>query len=288
MLINPLMSCSARLPVYLLLTGVFFPKSAGSILFLLYLSGIILAVLVARLFKRFLFKSEDVPFVMELPPYRMPTMRSTIIHMWDKGKQFLKKMGGVILVASIIIWFLSYFPRETSMTAFYDNEITQIESSSIEETLKESQINEINRLKSMDHQQNSYIGKIGKTIEPALKPLGFDWRMSVSLLAGMSAKEVVVSVLSILYTGGDDDGDEQQLSERLSQTKDADGNLVFTPLVALSFMFFVLIYFPCMATVAAVIKESGSWKWGVFLIVYTCSLAWIVSFLIYQIGSIFT
>ncbi|MDR1881141.1 MAG: ferrous iron transport protein B [Tannerellaceae bacterium] len=257
MLINPLMSCSARLPVYILLAGAFFPQKAGWVLLSLYVTGILLAVVMARLFKRFLFRDEDVPFVMELPPYRMPTVKSILIHMWEKGKQYLRKMGGIILVASILIWFLGYFPLSTHTG----------------DTLQQ--------------QENSYIGRLGRTIQPALAPLGFDWKISISLLTGMAAKEVVVSTLSVLYTGKADE-EVHSISERLQQDVAADGSPVFTPLVALSLMLFVLIYFPCIATITAITKESRSWKWGLFVIVYTCALAWIVSFTVYQTGLFFT
>lgn len=285
MLINPLMSCSARLPVYVLLTGAFFAENASTVLLLMYSSGILLAVIVAKLFKRFLFSKEDVPFVMELPPYRMPTSKSILIHMWEKAKQYLHKMGGIILIASILIWFLGYFPRETEQGKIYESQIEHVNSSNtLSEKEKTETVTELNRLKNMEHQQNSYIGRIGQAIQPALAPLGFDWKISVSLLSGMAAKEVVVSTLSVLYTG--DSEDSQTLPERLQADKDKEGNPVFTPLVALSMMLFVLIYFPCVATVIAIVNESKSWKWGVFVIVYTCTLAWVVSFTVYQLGSI--
>lgn len=285
MLINPLMSCSARLPVYVLLAGAFFPKNASFVLLSLYVCGILLAVVMARLFKRFLFNEEDVPFVMELPPYRMPTVKSIMIHMWEKAKQYLHKMGGVILVASIIIWFLGYFPRHTDMGDAFDKQIAEVENAELDSQEKEDTIAELERLKNMEHQKNSYIGKIGQTIQPVLHPLGFDWKMSVSLLTGMAAKEVVVSTLSVLYTG--DEEDSQALSERIKQDLDEEGNPIFTPLIALSLMLFVLIYFPCIATISAIVNESGSWKWGIFVVVYTCVLAWIVSFVVYQTGSLF-
>ena len=285
MLVNPLMSCSARLPVYVLLAGAFFPNNASFILLSLYVCGILLAVVMARLFKRFLFKEEDVPFVMELPPYRMPTAKSIMIHMWEKAKQYLHKMGGVILVASIIIWFLGYFPRHSEMGDAFDKQIAEVENAELDSKEKTETIAELERLKNMEHQKNSYIGTIGQTIQPVLHPLGFDWKMSVSLLTGMAAKEVVVSTLSVLYTG--DEEDSQVLSERIKQDLDEEGNPVFTPLIALSLMLFVLIYFPCIATISAIVNESGSWKWGIFVIVYTCVLAWIVSFIVYQTGSLF-
>lgn len=286
MLVNPLMSCSARLPVYVLLTSAFFPKNGGAILLAIYVTGILLAVLMARLFRRYLFNDEDVPFVMELPPYRMPTGKSILIHMWEKAKQYLHKMGGIILVASIIIWFLGYFPRHTEKSELFDRQIAETEqSATLSAEEKANELARIEHLRTMDHQENSYIGQIGKAIEPILRPLGFDWKISVSLLSGMAAKEIVVSTLSVLYTGDADD--EQGLSERLANDRDAEGNLVFTPLIALSLMFFVLIYFPCIATVTAIVKESNSWKWGLFVIGYTCALAWIVSFAVFQIGSLF-
>ena len=286
MLVNPLMSCSARLPVYVLLTSAFFPENGGAILMVIYVTGVVLAILMARLFRRYLFNEEDVPFVMELPPYRMPTGKSILIHMWEKAKQYLHKMGGIILVASIIIWFLGYFPRHTAQSDRFERQIAETErSTQLTAEEKAETLSLIEHQQAMDHQENSYIGRIGKVIEPVLAPLGFDWKISVSLLSGMAAKEIVVSTLSVLYTG--DANDEQGLAERLASDRDAEGNLVFTPLVALSLMFFVLIYFPCIATVTAIVKEAGSWKWGLFVVGYTCALAWIVSFAIYQIGGLF-
>lgn len=284
MLVTPLMSCSARLPVYVLITGALFPKNASFVLLSLYATGVILAVILARVFKRAFFHEEDVPFVMELPPYRMPTGKSILLHMWEKAKQYLHKMGGIILVASIIIWFLGYFPRETSRTADFKQQIASIENTQISPEEKAEQINEIEHLMAMDHQENSYIGRIGQIISPIMEPLGFNWKISVSLLSGMAAKEIVVSTLSVLYTGSDDS--EQALTERLLQEKNPDGTDVFTPLVGLSLMLFVLLYFPCIATVTAIVNESHSWKWGAFVILYTCCLAWVVSFLVYQIGNI--
>ena len=284
MLVTPLMSCSARLPVYVLITGALFPKNASFVLLSLYVTGVILAVILARVFKRAFFHEEDVPFVMELPPYRMPTGKSILLHMWEKAKQYLHKMGGIILVASIIIWFLGYFPRETSRTADFKQQIASIENTQASPEEKAEQLQEIEHQMAMDHQENSYIGRIGQIISPVMEPLGFNWKISVSLLSGMAAKEIVVSTLSVLYTGSDDS--EQALTERLLQEKNPDGTDVFTPLVGLSLMLFVLLYFPCIATVTAIVNESHSWKWGAFVILYTCCLAWVVSFLVYQIGNI--
>jgi ferrous iron transport protein B len=286
MLINPFMSCSARLPVYLLFVGVFFKSYASLVLFGLYFTGIIMAVISARLFKRFLFPKEDTPFVMELPPYRMPTAKSVVIHMWDKSQQYLRKMGGVILIASIIIWFLGYFPLNEERETRYDNMVAQVEQQNdIAHDEKDAQVEEIEEQRNIDHQEESYIGRIGKAIEPVMRPLGFDWKISVSLLSGMAAKEVVVSTLGVLYTGNSEN--QESLETRLVAEKQADGSPVFTPLVVVSLLLFVLIYFPCVATIAAIKEESGSWKWGIFSIIYTTMLAWFISFVVYQIGCLF-
>ena len=245
-LINPLMSCSARLPIYLLLVGVFFPHHASLVLLSIYSLGIILAVVMARLFSRFLVKGDDTPFVMELPPYRMPTSKAIFRHTWEKGAQYLRKMGGVIMVASIIIWVLGYFPRPSE---------------------------------SMDlaqQQENSYIGRIGKAIEPIIEPLGFDWKLGIGILSGVGAKELVVSSLGVLYAD-DAEADQTTLAQRLP----------ITPLVAYGYMVFILLYFPCVATLAAIRQEAGGWKWAAFAAAYTTILAWIMSFAVYQIGGLF-
>lgn len=290
MLINPFMSCSARLPVYLLFVGIFFKPYASFVLFGLYIVGILLAVISARLFKRFLFSGEDTPFVMELPPYRIPTIRAVSIHMWDKSRQYLRKMGGVILIASILIWVLGYFPRYDA-TDFENQQVqikieTQYLDHEISELEKQELLTTMNNNINIKQQENSYIGRIGKTIEPVMKPLGFDWKVSVSLFTGMAAKEVVISTLGVLYTG--DPENQEALHVRLLNDKKADGSATFTPLVIVSLLLFVLIYFPCIATVVAIKEESSSWKWAVFSIVYTTTLAWVISFLVFQIGSLFS
>ncbi|MDH6354540.1 ferrous iron transport protein B [Dysgonomonas sp. PH5-45] len=289
MLINPFMSCSARLPVYLLFVGVFFGRHASLALFGLYFTGILLAVVSARLFKRFLFPEEDTPFVMELPPYRMPTFRSVGIHMWDKSKQYLRKMGGIILVASIIIWFLGYFPLDREIDAQFNNNVAQVEASynggTISEQEKDSRIEEMRRTHNIERQQGSYIGRIGQFVEPVMRPLGFDWKMSVSLVSGMAAKEVVVSTLGVLYTG--DSEDQKSLEVRLANDTQPDGTKSFSLIVVVSFLLFTLIYMPCIATVAAIKEESRTWKWALFSVAYSTGVAWLVSFLVYQIGSLF-
>lgn len=245
MLVNPLMSCSARLPIYLVMIGAFFPNCASFMLLCIYTAGILLAVIMARIFSKFLVKGEDSPFVMELPPYRMPTSKSIMRHTWEKGAQYLKKMGGIIMIASIIIWFLGYYPQHDA----YESVAEQ--------------------------QENSYIGQIGKAIEPVIKPLGFDWKLGIGLISGVGAKELVVSTLGVLYTN-EGDVENVNLSNRIP----------ITPLVALAYMLFVLIYFPCIATFAAIKQESGSWKWAIFTAGYTTGLAWLIAFTVFQIGSL--
>jgi ferrous iron transport protein B len=283
MLVNSLMSCSARLPVYLLVVSAFFPKRGGIVLFGLYITGIILAILMARLFKKFLVKGEDLPFVMELPPYRMPTLKAMNRHMWDKTSQYLKKMGGIILMASIIVWFLEYYPQNKNINRSFDEQIATIESNNgLLSGEKEQLISDLNKVKKEEQKRNSFIGIIGRSIEPVVRPLGFDWKIGASLISGMAAKEIVVSTLGILYTGEEDN--ETLLKERLQSEQYPAGGHVYSPLVAISFLLFVLIYFPCIATIAAIKNESGSWKWALFVIFYTTILAWLVSFSVYQIG----
>ena len=300
MLINPFMSCSARLPVYILILAAFFPEHAGTALFLIYLTGVVIAIIMAKIFKKYLLKGNDIPFVMELPPYRMPTLKSTSSHMWFKGSQYLRKMGGIILTASIIIWFLGYYPQDNnSETAKqinseliqaktkYQHEIKNKDTEA--QTLKqiEDHINYLELELESDRQKNSLIGRLGRAIEPAMEPLGFDWKMSVGLLTGIAAKEVVISTMSVLYQANESDDEQSGLIKGLREDTYKDGTKVFTPLVAISFLIFTLIYFPCVAVVAAIRKESGSWKWTLFSIGYTTMLAWILSFLTFQIGSIF-
>ena len=290
MLINPFMSCSARLPVYLVFIGAFFPNNPGTVLFSIYAIGIGVAVVVAMIFRRTILKSDDSPFVMELPPYRVPTFRNSMKHMWFKASQYLKKMGGIILIASIIIWALSYFPRDIEFSKDYNNLIQQTELLKNKENSKsieyQNTIIKLSNEKAAELQENSYLGQLGKFIEPVMRPLGFDWKMSVSLLAGANAKEIVVSTLGVLYQANDDDSTalQNRLKDEVYQSGPKKGENVFDPIVAFAFLIFVLIYFPCVATVAAIKKESGSWKWAAFMVIYTTSLAWILAFLINTIG----
>lgn len=251
-LIIPLMSCAGRLPIYILLAGAFFPSYGSLVMLGIYGLGILLAIFSAKVISRFM-KEDDLPFVMELPPYRVPTSKSIFRHTWEKGKQYLQKMGGIILVASLIIWSLGYFPRQ-----------------------QEGQT-------TAQQQEQSYIGTIGKAIEPALEPLGFDWKMGVGILSGIAAKELVVSTMGVLYNIDQEQLDsgsgETMLQKALQQAS--------TPAAALAFMVFVLLYFPCIATFIAIKQEGGGWKWAIFSAIYTIILAWVAAFAVYQIGSIF-
>lgn len=259
MLILPLMSCSARLPIYIMIVGTFFAVQYQSLIMItLYAFGIALSVLMSRIFSHYLIKGEDTPFVMELPPYRFPTAKAIARHTWEKGKQYLKKMGGIILVASIIVWALGYFPHQ-------------------------------DQLDQQAQQEQSYIGRIGKTIEPLFMLQGFDWKLDVSLIAGVGAKEIVASTMGVLYANDEEVADDSLTDHaahysNLRKKMEADG---ITPLIAFTYLLFVLIYFPCIATIAAIKGETGSWKWALFAAFYTTALAWIVSAVVYQTGRLF-
>lgn len=252
MLVIPFMSCTARLPVYVLFSKIFFPEHASIVMLSLYVLGILVAVISARIFKRFMIKGDDTPFVMELPPYRVPTLKSAIHHMWEKSVQYLKKMGTLILFASIIIWALGYFPMAK------DENVT-----------------------ASEQLEQSYIGRIGKFIEPVIEPLGYNWKMGIGIVAGLPAKELVVSTLSVLYTDSEEEPTEENNALISAMKND------FTPATALSYLVFILLCFPCIATIMAIKSESGSWKWALFSALYTTSVAWIIAFVIYQIGGLF-
>lgn len=267
MLIIPLMSCEARIPIYIMIIATFFSRgSAPFIMMSLYLIGMVLAVIISRLFSKTLFKGEDTPFVMELPPYRFPTAKALGRHTWEKGKMYLKKMGGIILVASIIVWALSYFPHPQG-------------------------------LDEHEQQQQSYLATIGKTVEPVFRPQGFTWKLDVGLIAGVGAKEIVASTMGILYSDekdiDDDNSKYEHINKRMSydiaqlHQKSVSEIKPLTDLTAYCYLLFVLLYFPCIATIAAIKGETGSWKWALFTAGYTTCLAWAVSALVFQIGSIF-
>lgn len=245
MLINPFMSCSARLPIYLLLAGAFFSKYAAIVLFGLYILGIVIAIVTARILRKFYFREDETPFVMELPPYRMPTMKTSLSHMWDKGAQYLRKMGGIILFASIIVWALNYFPHHDAVA---DTPSEIIANSSPE----------------INPETDSFLEMMGKAVNPVMQPLGFHWRATVAIVAGIPAKEIVVSTLGVV-----------------------DGTNEFTIASALSFMVFVLLYCPCIASITAIVKESGSWKYGAFSVLYNTLVAWLAAFFIYHLALLF-
>jgi ferrous iron transport protein B len=254
MLVIPMMSCSARIPVYVILVSAFFSQHAAFVLMGLYLLGMMMAILLAKIFSRFVVKGESLPFVMELPPYRMPTAKAVLRHTWEKGQEYLKKMGTIILGDSIIVWALSYFP--------YNEDPRQ-------------------------QAENSYMASIGKTIEPVMRPCGFDWRQSVSLLSGVFAKEVVASTMGVLYTTADEDNVQPAIDaddDELRISRLVRGNM--TPLSAASMLLFILLYMPCLSTVIAIRNESGKWRWALFAMAYTIGLAWVVSALFFQIGGL--
>jgi ferrous iron transport protein B len=288
-LITPFMSCSAKLPVYIVLAGTFFGTNAGTVIFSIYILGIVLSIVTGRIFRSTLFRGADAPFVMELPPYRMPMIKSLLIHMWDRSKIFLKKMGGIILVASILIWVLSTFPLNITYQNDYDSEINQVNTlfeskmstalgpeKIILEKNRDDMVRQIISRKKMEKAEKSYMGRLGKALVPIFSPLGIDWRGSVALLTGFAAKEIVVSTMGVLYAI-----DREQDSEAL---KNALLSSNMTPLSALAMMTFVLLYLPCLATVATIKRETNSLKWTIFSIAYSTLIAWTAAFCIYQGG----
>lgn len=275
MLILPLMSCSARLPIYVMITGSFFALKYRSLAMLsLYVIGVLMAIVMSRLFSAFVVKGEDTPFVMELPPYRFPTWKAIGRHTWEKGKQYLKKMGGIILVASIIVWALGYFPHTDDPS-----------------------------VSNQQQQELSYIGRVGHAVEPVFRPMGFNWKLDVGLLAGVGAKEIVASTMGVLYSNDDSFKDDSNFSSESGKyvklheliTQDVaqlhgisyEKAQPIATLTAFCFLLFVLLYFPCIATIAAIKGETGSWGWALFAASYTTALAWVVSAVVFQIGCLF-
>ncbi len=278
-LVNPFMSCGARLPVYILFIGAFFSdKVAGNVLFSLYLLGIIVAIIMAKILKRFLFKGEAAPFIMELPPYRLPTIKGLFIHMWERGVVYLKKAGTIIFVACVFVWFLSNFPWNPQYSKDYDALIEQAKGN-------DELIVQLENEKAFEKMGKSYAGTIGRAIAPVFRPLGFDdWKVSVGLAGGFIAKEIVVGTLGTLHSVGEADEESQSLREALQNQTRADGSKMYNPLVAYSLMVFVLLYVPCVASIAVIKRETNSWRWPLFAAFYTTAVAWIVSFTIYQGG----
>jgi ferrous iron transport protein B len=293
MMLIPLMSCSARLPVYVLFAGVFFPQQAGQVIFGLYLFGIVMSVLLGMLFNRILLKGQEEPFVMELPPYRLPALRGIVVHMWDKVTIYLKRMGTVILAASVIIWFLGAYPKNPDLPATFEQEKAQLEAQfdAKAEALKDkpnfavlnqnleqeksAALTELDRRQKAAEMRHTYIGRLGAAVEPVMRPLGFDWRMSVSLITGFVAKEIVVSTLGVLYETG------EGASESLQQALKASG---LSAAAALAFMVFVLLYTPCLATVVTLWRESGAIKWMLFSVSYQLILAWSAAWVVFHLS----
>lgn len=304
MLLIPFMSCSARLPVYVLIISAVFPSFPGLMLFGIYAIGVIIAVLMAFLLRKVLIKKGDLPFVMELPPYRMPTGRSVVKHIWIKSSSYLKKMGGIIMIASVLIWALTYFPQNKEANLNYQKDRSKIEKKYARLLSIETDSNDVmvrNRLSfqcdsalkivtkqyEREHLENSYIGQIGKIIQPVMAPLGFDWRISVSLVSGLAAKEVVISSMSVLYQAADgNNGLVNKIRNEQYESGSKIGQNVFSVPVALSLLIFILLYSPCVATISALRSESGSWKWAAFSFFLSTVFAWFLGMLVYQTASI--
>jgi len=288
-LITPFMSCSAKLPVYIILAGAFFGPRAGTVIFAIYLSGILVSIVTGRLMRSTLLRGADAPFVMELPPYRVPMLKSLMIHMWDRSKIFLRKMGGIILAGAVIIWFLTAFPRHIDYTTDYTAAAEQVgaafnermlaaapEARAALEAERRTALDKIETAREAERTEKSYIGRIGRFLEPVFAPIGISWRGGVALLTGFVAKEIVISTLGVLHAvDSADEGDA--LQRALHRTG-------MTPLSALSMMVFVLLYLPCLATIAAIRRETGSLRWTFFSIAYSTSLAWVAAFGVWQGG----
>ena len=290
MLIIPFMSCSARLPVYILIISAFFSKYQAWILIGIYATGIVFAFLTAQILNKTVFKNKETPFVMELPTYRLPTLRNVLYHMWDKTQHYLRKIGTIILLGVIIIWALEYFPRESKHSARFTEEIAAInENAALSDLEKSDQRAVIEHAMESDRLANSYLGRVGRVIEPVMRPLGFDWKMSIALLAGLPAKEIVVSTMGVLYqTSGETNtvSLQKKLQDEVFVTGKFKGNKIFTVPTALAFLIFILIYFPCVGVVATIKNESGSWKWAAFAVTYTTTLAWVAAFIVYNVGNL--
>ena len=277
-LVSPLMSCSARLPVYTLLIAAFFSENvAGSVLFSIYFLGISLAILMALVFRKWMFPGASEPFIMEMPPYHLPTLRSIAIHMWERSILYLKKAGTLILAASILIWFITNYPANVEYSKDYDAAKGQI-TEQYDEVAAKPLLAQLDQEQAGEKLALSYAGQFGHFIEPVIKPLGFDWKMGVGLVSAVAAKEVLVSTLATIYSVGDAEEDSQSLQEALA------ADAAFSPLVAFSLMVFTLIYSPCLAVLAVVRRETNSWKWPAFSFVYSTTLAWVMSFVVYQGG----
>jgi ferrous iron transport protein B len=289
-LVNPFMSCGARLPVYALLIGAFFPEKGGTMLYSIYILGIVMAIIMAKIFRKYLFPGTPSPFVMELPPYSMPTIKGVIIHMWERGVLYLKKAGTIIFAGCVLVWFLSNFPWNPQYSKDYDALKQKAEADFASGLVTKEAIDEtianLENEQAREKMQNSYMSSLGRIIEPVVKPLGFDWKIGVGLAGGFIAKEIVVGTLGTLYAVGEADEESVPLRERIQNDTWPDGRKIFTPLTAFALMVFTLLYVPCVASIAVIYRETNSWKWPLFAAGYTTALAWIVSFMVYQGGKL--
>ena len=287
-LVNPFMSCGARLPVYALLIGAFFPEKGGTVLYSIYILGIAMAIIMAKIFRKYLFPGPTAPFVMELPPYRMPTFKGVIIHMWERGVLYLKKAGTVILAGCVLVWFLGNFPWNPEYSEDYNRLKQEVRadfaSGLITKEAMDENIANLGNEQAREKMERSYLGHLGRIIEPVVKPLGFDWKIGVGLFGGFIAKEIVVGTLGTLYAVGEADEESAPLREQIQKDRWPNGKKVFTPLAAFTLMVFTLLYMPCVAAIGVIYRETNSWKWPLFAAGYTTAVAWIVSFIVYQGG----
>ena len=283
----PFMSCSTKYPIYMLFVTALFTKWQGAILFSIYFIGMLMAIFTAFMLRKFFNSKDDVPFVMELPPYRMPTIRNSLNHMWGRSQQYLRKMGTTILAGSIFIWALGYFPHKTEFSKDYDALITQVEQSGAPAGEIEAQVLSLQAEQKYEQIEQSYISQIGQFVEPVFKPLDYDWKIGVSLFTGIAAKELILSSMGVLYQSPDDS--EVTLQNKLVEQKYESGpkmgQRIFTPTVGYSMMLFILIYIPCIAAIAAIKKEAGG-KWALFMTLYSCTMAWLAAFIVKIIGSL--
>jgi len=277
-LVNPFISCGARLPIYALFIGIFFPEKSGTVLFSLYTLGIIIAILMAKVFRKYLFPGEASPFLMELPPYRVPTIKGVIIHMWERGKLYLKKAGTIIFAGCVAVWLISNFPWNPGYSKDY--------MALIEKTKDEEVVAQLKNEMAFEKLEKSYAGSLGRTVEPFIRPLGFDWKIGVGLIGGFVAKEIVVGTLGTLYSVGEAEEESKALRESIKEDTWPDGRKVYTPLTAFALMVFCLLYVPCVASIGVIFRETNSWKWPAFAAIYTTAVAWIMSFIVYQGGKL--
>jgi ferrous iron transport protein B len=283
----PFMSCSTKYPIYMLFVTALFSAYQGAILFSVYFIGMLMAVFTAFVLRKSFGSKDDVPFVMELPPYRMPTVRNALNHMWGRSQQYLRKMGTTILVGSIFIWALGYFPHKTEFAKDYQALATQVEVSDMPVAQKTSALLELEAQKKYEQIEQSYIAQIGQFVEPAFAPLDYDWKIGVSLFTGIAAKELILSSMGDLYQSPDDSEVtlQNKLVEQTYESGDKIGERIFTPAVGYSIMLFILIYIPCIAAIAAIMKEAG-WRWALFMTLYSCAMAWIAAFVVKLIGAL--